>query len=222
MPEKKSITVTVYGLASSQDGAIRYIGQTTKSLNVRLAWHLSWVAKRGDDSRRSRWIRSVLSHGHRVTIVSIEENAVLSEAEIRWIDHYKRSGIELVNTTLGGDPWIGTPKTPEHKAKISAALKGRKSPWTSERNRLGKGKPGHLSTPETRAKIGAAMKGKPKRGLAERNKQVEWTTERRAALSAARTGSTASAETKALLSKQRTGKPWTQARRDAWERRKAK
>lgn len=178
MPEQNSITV--YGLASSKDGLIRYIGQTSVSIQTRLKWHITWTLRKRDKSRRTAWIASVLRDGFELTITALETNAVKHEAEMRLIAHYKSMGVDLVNGTLGGDQCIGVPKTAEHRAKIGAAHKGRKSPWTAERNRQSKGKPGHPSTPETNAKISAANKGRPKAGLAERNKQREWTDEMRA------------------------------------------
>lgn len=186
---KEQKLVTVYGLASSLDDVIRYVGQTSVSLETRRKWHISWTLKERDKSRRTAWIKSVLNGGHDLKISAIEVDAVLDEAEIRWIAYYRNLGHELVNLTNGGDGGIGIPKTEEHKAKIAAAHKGSKKPWTSVRNRLGKGKPGHPSTPETNLKISIATTGKPKRGLAERNKQRVWTSEMRAKSSASRSQS---------------------------------
>ena len=173
-------SITVYGLASSKDGVIRYIGQTSRSLETRLQWHLTWTKRERDKSRRTAWIKSVLRDGHALTIIAIETDAVKDEAEIRWIAHYRAAGHDLVNGSAGGDNCIGVPKTAEHRAKIAAAHKGRKSPWTSERNRAMKGKPGHPSTPETNAKIAAAHLGKSKPSTSERNRTIEWTPEMRA------------------------------------------
>lgn len=173
-------TVSVYGLASSNDDVIRYIGQTSVKLETRRKWHISWTVNERDKSRRTAWIKSVLRDGHDLKIITVEQDAELHEAEIRWIAHYRSLGVELVNLTNGGDGGIGVPKTEAHKAKISAAHKGSKKPWTSIRNSAGKGKPGHPSTPETNLKISIATTGKPKRGLAERNKQRVWTSEMRA------------------------------------------
>jgi transposase len=180
-------TVSVYGLASSHDDVIRYIGQTSVGLETRRKWHLSWTINERDKSRRTAWIKSVLRDGHDLKIITVEQDATLHEAEIRWIAHYRGLGADLVNLTNGGDGGIGVPKTEEHKARISAAHTGSKKPWTSIRNSAGKGKPGHPSTPETNRKISIAMTGKPKRGLAERNKQRVWTADMRAKSAASRT-----------------------------------
>jgi DNA-binding transcriptional regulator YiaG len=173
-------SITVYGLASSKDGVIRYIGQTSRPLATRMQWHLTWTKRERDKSRRTAWIKSVLRSGHALHIITIETDAVKDEAEMRWITHYRDVGHDLVNGSAGGDNCIGVPKTAEHRAKIAAALTGRKSPWTSERNRATKGKPGHPSTPETNAKISAAHLGKLKPSTSERNRTIEWTPEMRA------------------------------------------
>lgn len=173
-------SITVYGLASSKDGVIRYIGQTSRDLETRRKWHITWTLRKRDRSRRTAWIASVLREGHELTITALEVDAVKHESEIRWIAHYKERGFDLVNGTLGGDQCIGVPKTEAHKAAISAAHKGSKKPWTAERNRQGKGKPGHASTPEINAKIAAKHIGKPKPWAAERNKTIVWTDEMRA------------------------------------------
>lgn len=177
-----SNSVTVYGLASSEDGVIRYIGQTSRSLATRLQWHLTWTLRERDKSRRTAWIKSILRRGFGLNIVVIEADAVKDESEMRWIARYREVGHDLVNGSAGGDNCIGVPKTAEHRAKIAAALTGRKSPWTSERNRATKGKPGHPSTPETNAKIAAAHLGKPKPSTGERNRKIEWTPAMRAKL----------------------------------------
>lgn len=171
--------VIVYGLASSLDGQIRYVGQTTKAIGERLKEHLTWTRRDRDRSRRTAWIKSVMNAGHELLISPLQEDAELHIAEMKWIKHFSDAGHDLVNGSVGGDGGIGVPKSEEHKEKISAALKNRKSPWTSERNRARKGMPGHPITPETKLKISIANSDKPKKGLAERNRTREWTEEQR-------------------------------------------
>lgn len=185
MSESNSSTVTVYGLSSSKDGAIRYVGQTTRSLSTRLKWHITWAEKKRDKSRRTAWIRSVLASGFALNIEILEADAVKHKAEIRWISDLLARGSDLVNGTLGGDQCIGVPKTESHRRAISEAHKGSKKPWTAERNARRKGMPGHAASAETRAKISAATTGKPKAGLSERNRSRVWTDDARAKISAA-------------------------------------
>ncbi|WP_028100461.1 NUMOD3 domain-containing DNA-binding protein [Pseudoduganella violaceinigra] len=181
------IRVTVYGLASSKDATIRYVGQTTKVVSERLKEHLTWTRRGRDKSRRTAWIKSVLEAGNELTIISLQDGAELHVDEMKWIQHFTDAGHDLVNGSMGGDGCIGVPKSEEHKEKIRAAMKIRKCPWTSERNRAQKGKPGHAITPETKLKISLANKGKPKKGLAERNMEREWTEEQRQRIRATRT-----------------------------------
>lgn len=180
------IRVTVYGLASSQDGKIRYIGQTTKTVDERLKEHLTWTKRGRDSSRRTAWIKSVLESGHELQIMHLQCDADLHTEEMKWIKHFTDAGHDLVNGSIGGDGGIGIPKSAEHKEKIRAAMKVRKCPWTSERNRAQKGKPGHAISAETKLKISLANKGKPKVGLAERNTEREWTEEQRQRIRATR------------------------------------
>ncbi|QLG87635.1 GIY-YIG nuclease family protein [Chitinibacter bivalviorum] len=85
----------------------------------------------------------------------------------------------------GVDSRTGIAKTPEHRAKISAALRGRSSPWTAERNRANKGKPGHSISVEVRQKISEANTGRKKEWLAQANQNRNWSQESRDKISEA-------------------------------------
>jgi hypothetical protein len=178
--------VIVYGLASSKDSVIRYVGQTSRDLKTRLQWHMTWTLKERDKSRRTAWIKSVLKSGHELLITPLQEGAERHVDEMKWIRRLKDEGIELVNGTLGGDSCIGVPKTEAHKAKIKAALTGMRRPWTAERNRQRRGLPGHAITPESKVKISLANTGILKPWLAELNSSRVWTDEMRARSGASR------------------------------------
>lgn len=173
----------IYGLASGEDGKVRYVGQTTAPVERRRYEHI-WLARRGSQTRVSKWIRSVRRAGYSIDIFIIEKDAVLHASEKRLIAWYRRHGARLTNLTDGGEGTIGwsggrgrkrpdlaarnragrgrsgRPISDEVRAKISAALKGRKRPDVAARNRLNKGKPGWPHTEASRAKIGQAHKGK--------------------------------------------------------------
>lgn len=134
--------VTVYGLSSSQDGVIRYIGQTTQSVAKRLDSHLHPTAD-GKKRRVWKWLQSVMRNDFLVILTVIEENAVWNESEIRVIAQYRQNGFDLVNLTDGGDGCMGRvwteeqriaaglvhkgkTKSPEHREKIAASLRGKK------------------------------------------------------------------------------------------------
>lgn len=123
------IKCTVYGLYSTEDGIIRYVGQTIQSLNRRLHQHLA-DSKRVD-YRSYRWIRKVLRSGYEIKIAAIEEDCVLGEAEKAWICYYKRITPNLTNVCEGGNSGpIGVkrseetirkmrgPKSEQHKANM--------------------------------------------------------------------------------------------------------
>lgn len=148
MSAKDGITVTVYGLASSEDGVVRYVGQTTGQLDRRLIHH-HYDAKKLGTIHKSNWIRRVIERGFEIQIVPIEENAPWGSAEIKWIAWYRQNGFDLVNTTDGGEGVVGYVRDEEWRARRSAAMKGRTSP-----------RKGVKLSDETRAKISAVQKGK--------------------------------------------------------------
>jgi hypothetical protein len=101
----------------------------------------------------------------------------------------------LRNRTNGGEGSSGAIHTPETRAKISAAMKGKNSPNY-----------GKTLSPETKAKLSAAQKGKT------------LSTETKAKISAAQKGKTLSLETKAKISAAQKGKtlsPETKAKMSA-------
>ena len=104
--------------------------------------------------------RAKMSEAHMGTTLSEETKNKISNA--------------LMGNTNGvnGPGFIGK-HTAESKAKMSAALKGKKRGTPSEETKAkisaamkgnvpwNRGKPGHKNTAETRAKLSAALKGKP-------------------------------------------------------------
>lgn len=179
--------VTVYGLASSADGVIRYIGQTVQPVNARLRQHV-WEAKRrkgkeGKSRRVWNWIASVLRSGSKVVAIVLEDDAVLHETEKKIIREYRENGFNLINATDGGEgtigfklhmkrPWVAKmnrekagskrgPLSEEHKKKVSEGNKGKKRPWMAERNRKrAKEVGGQPHTKESKAKISKSLKGR--------------------------------------------------------------
>lgn len=180
MSEKQSITVTVYGLSSSEDGELRYIGQTIMSLAKRLSCHIADARKRSN--HRHHWINSVIAAGHQILISPLMKNAVLHEAEIETIAKYKALGYRLVNQTAGGEGTMGCVPTPEARKNISAAIKGK------------------LKSKEHLANIGAAQRGKSRGPLSEATK---------AKLSIAGTGRMHSAESIKKMSAVQTGRTFS-------------
>lgn len=150
--------VTVYGLASSEDRKIRYVGQTVSALPKRLREHTRRELRY--TNYKANWVRSVLAAGHHVIIFPIEIDAVLNEAEMRLIAWYRKNGARLVNSTRGGDGIVGLPRTPEHQQKIADAQRGKKrGPLSDEmKARLSVILSTRIFTAEHRARISAARK----------------------------------------------------------------
>lgn len=164
---KTNPTVTVYSLSSSEDGVIRYIGQTTGRLDRRLIHH-RYDAKKLSKIHKSNWIRSVVNSGHDVVIAPVEENAEFAKAEIRWIAHYRSLGFDLVNTTDGGEGTVGYIRDQAWRDRQSAMMMGRKSPRKGvklspeTRAKISEVQKGKVISEEHRAKISAALKGRKK------------------------------------------------------------
>ena len=160
----------IYGLIDGDTLELRYVGQTTKSLDERLRRH-----KNSHNTHLRRWLNK-----RPVNIIVLERDPVdLNEAEIRWIREMREQGARLMNMTDGGEggrlglkhtsetrvkigvAQLGHGVTTETRAKMSAALRGRKNtPEARVKMSVAKqGCKGHKQTLETRTKIGAALRG---------------------------------------------------------------
>lgn len=184
MAANDSITrVTVYGLSSSRDGAIRYVGQTIQLLKNRMNYH-RFRSRKNPRTAVARWMAREHSDGFSVTATVLIENAVWHESEIKLIAEYRENGYRLLNLTDGGEGTLGwhgnlgnkrpdlaernrsmlgkpgKKNSPECRAKISAALKGREAPWVSERNKTDPPWLGRKHSEETREKQSLALKGR--------------------------------------------------------------
>lgn len=138
-------TTFIYALKEPDTGEIRYIGKADNPQN-RLFGHLADKSR----SHRTNWLRSLRESGQKPALEILDEVPVdLHEsAEMGYIFLYNSQGCRLVNGTPGGEGPPSTagkkmpPRTPEHCAKISAALTGKKK------------------SPEHCAKVSAALTGK--------------------------------------------------------------
>lgn len=118
---------SIYGLVSSEDNIVRYIGQTMRPLEKRLNEHKS--CKKSCISCY-RWIRKVIANGYEVRIELLEENCHWNDAERKWIAEYRKNfpGV-LLNWSDGGCGYSGLrseevkmnmrkPKSESHKAAM--------------------------------------------------------------------------------------------------------
>ena len=94
----------IYGLSSSEDGVVRYIGQTKNSLNARLNEHKCDALTRKLKSHKCNWIRKIYKNGFVLNITLIEETDEnhWQDREIYWIRKYRNKNDKLVNQLDGG------------------------------------------------------------------------------------------------------------------------
>lgn len=159
----KRIYGRIYGLHDPETGELRYIGQTRMSLQRRLQFHCAPSMLRGSD-HKTHWILALKAKGLRPEIrwrVDASDQGDLNRLEIEHIAAAKAEGVRLTNTGPGGDSLggehyqrlakmkRGVPRTPEERAKISAARKGQPSPMKGKEH-----------SGETKAQISESRKGK--------------------------------------------------------------
>lgn len=154
---------TIYGLSSSEDNKIRYVGQTTQNPKKRLDshWHPNPDGKR---RRIWKWMQRVKNDGFNIIMVILQEDAVWNESEIKWIALFKENGANLVNHTSGGEGCLGRKKTEAEKEHMSKVMTGKKKSDEHVKNMSTSNKGKKLSE-ETKAKISAALKGRIPKNL---------------------------------------------------------
>src|SRR5688572_1257241 len=94
----------IYCLSDPDTQEIRYIGQTTRSLKVRLNEHLSKKEMTPLTYKRN-WIKSILDNGKLPLIEEIDkvDNKELDFWEEHYISLYKSWGLKLTNLCSGGN-----------------------------------------------------------------------------------------------------------------------
>lgn len=135
---------TVYGLYSTRDGRIRYVGQTTGLPEWRFSGHKA-AARKGARGAVNEWMRAEVADGHEVKMRILDEAGTLNETEREYIAILRAAGFELLNVNVGGGgakagDKSSKPMNDEHRRKLGAAAKGRRH------------------RPESKAKIGASRR----------------------------------------------------------------
>jgi hypothetical protein len=219
---------TIYILRDPRTSAIRYVGVTTQGLAKRLSSHI----KNLHGTPRCAWIRELIACGLQPSLEAVETGSGDWQATERsWIQRCKNDGCPLTNTTIGGNGTAGYQFTPEVRAKIGAASKGKKhSP-----ERIAKVAAAHRAlnrkvTEEHKAKVGERHRGKSFISEEGRKRISEWSRNRvvsastRSKLSALRKGKPKSEEWRAKISATVKGFKHSDAARakmrEAWDKRK--
>jgi len=154
----------IYALYSSSDPEhIRYVGRSQfDTPDIRLKTHIQEAKKGETKTHKCHWIQHVLSSGHTVEVVLVENNLSWEESatkEMYYISHYKNLGHKLTNLTLGGDGALGMKHTEETRQKMRIGHLGYKhSPEAVENMRRAQAN----RSAEYRKKISDAHKGRPK------------------------------------------------------------
>ena len=154
---------SVYALASSSDGLIRYVGQTVDLLENRRKTHIRHARKYAN-RHLSCWIRKVIADGHEVCITLLEPHAPWNTSEIAWIAKLRGQGCDLVNATAGGEGALGVAWSEDRKRQMSEKIAGRKkSPeHCAALSRARTGKPLGDGVAE---KVAASLKGRTPKNL---------------------------------------------------------
>lgn len=189
-----SLACIVYGLFSSDDGAIRYIGQTKRSLSKRHAAHIA-VSRRGK-THRDYWVRAVLKRGATVESFVLCNDAVWNETEVALIAAYRSLGADLVNATCGGE---GVRDPADHvRMRISESRRGSIASDEARRAMSESHKMRGISPEQRERMVAGVRKAYEERGAEIRKK-----------LSLSRTGSVFSSERRANIAKSKIGSKHT-------------
>jgi hypothetical protein len=174
----------IYGLASTADGEIRYVGQTTQTVKRRLAFHVSY-AKRHAASHLDRWINKVARDGFKVNAVVLDGQAIWNITEVSVIAKFRSHGASLLNIMAGGQGSLGWKKSDDERRRISAS------------------KIGHAVSEETRQKIRDTKAANPARwsearriDMSAKMKNRTFDDEHKAKISAAKLGHSVPEETR--------------------------
>lgn len=121
-------TTFIYALCDPRTETLRYVGKSNSPVR-RLERHLR-EARTLRSCHRHDWLASLLAAGVKPSLCILEECAasVWAEREQFWIAFHRAAGCDLVNNSDGGEGNEGYVFSPESRARMSAARKGRPKP----------------------------------------------------------------------------------------------
>ncbi|HET9875490.1 MAG TPA: NUMOD3 motif protein, partial [Mycobacterium sp.] len=147
----------IYGVRLRSGFDYRYVGLTTKSIEIRLKQHFK-VARSGRKSPFYDWLRA---HDYGDVIADeldwVEGLEELGRAEIAWIELLRREGQPLLNVSQGGLGPMGIEWTAEMREAARIRTTGRKgvSRFAEDNSFYGRS-----HSPEQRAQWSKLRKGK--------------------------------------------------------------
>ena len=153
-----SSTLVIYTLSDPRTGEVRYVGKTNDP-HKRYVGHINQKLR----CHKTNWVQELLGQSLKPVMEILEEfdgtKEDWQEIEKFWIETLRFYGCRLTNQTPGGDGCVNNPgpSTPEHKAKIGNALRGKKkSPEHIAKMRAAM--LGHKRSAESIAKQAASLK----------------------------------------------------------------
>lgn len=131
MSQTNQKTGIIYALICPISGEVKYIGQTTRTLNKRFSGHLCEAlrvkeTKERDLTYKENWLLKLKTleklNNIKKEVLETCPVEILDEREIYWIKFYTEKGIKLTNLTTGGDARRGWKHSQKTKDKISKGL----------------------------------------------------------------------------------------------------
>jgi hypothetical protein len=143
---------TIYALCDPRTSEVRYIGITIKPLALRLSRHLA-ESRAGFNNHRCNWIRTLLATSSVPTIVALEHTAD-PQREAWWIALYRAVGVNLTNSTDGGE---GSPNLSAESRRRIGRLARQRMASEEAKDRIRASNASRVVRPETRQKHRARM-----------------------------------------------------------------
>jgi len=147
----------IYALRDPRTKRVRYVGWTV-DLARRVRVHLS--RSRTEVTYKGHWLAELVSMGLEPIAEVVERGAGdWSDAERRWVKHFRDLGEPLTNSTDGGDGTLGFIPTAETRMRMSRAHLGRRQrPESVEKTRAAL--LGRKQSPDHLAALSAVRKGR--------------------------------------------------------------